>query len=171
MDRKTLTFLALLFLAGALLYQGAVSLFGGEGPEPGAAEQRGPYPVERVVDGDTVILRIDGVRERVRLIGIDTPESVPDNADRIVPYGAVAAAFTEEALEGRDVMIETDAELRDSYDRLLAYVYVDGEMLNARLLQEGHARVTIVPPNDRYEDWFRELEETAREAERGLWGQ
>lgn len=171
MDRKTLTFLAVIFLTGALLYQGAVSLFDGGGPEPGTGEQQGPYPVERVVDGDTVILRIDGVRERVRLIGIDTPESVPDNADRVVPYGAVAAAFTEEALEGKEVMIETDAELRDDYDRLLAYVYVDGEMFNARLLEEGHARVTIVPPNDRYEDWFRELEDEARDRERGLWGE
>lgn len=115
--------------------------------------------VKRVLDGDTVIL---STGERVRYLGIDTPE-------RGKPWASEATAFNRSLVEGRGVRLESDAELRDQYGRLLAYVYVDEEMVNVALLREGLARLLIYPPNTRYEAWFRALEAEARAAERGLW--
>jgi micrococcal nuclease len=131
----------------------------------------GPYRVVRVVDGDTVILEIDGSRERVRLIGIDTPESVHPDPEKNVPYGAVAADYTTSMLEGRVVELELDVQERDRYGRLLAYVFLDGDMVNAGLLMEGHATVTTYPPNVKYVEWFVQLQEQAREAGKGLWAE
>ncbi|MEL1135395.1 thermonuclease family protein [Desulfitobacterium sp. THU1] len=130
---------------------------------------RGPYTVERVVDGDTIILRMDGQRERVRLIGINTPESVPNNPDRVVPYGKVSAEFTRGLLEGKEVEIELDVEERDQYDRLLAYVYLNGEMVNKVLLREGHATVTTYPPNVKYVEDFMALQKEAQSQRKGIW--
>lgn len=131
---------------------------------------KGPYQVVRVVDGDTIILDIDGVDERVRLIGIDTPESTHPNSDKNVPYGIVASDFTKSMLEDKQVQIELDVQERDQYSRLLAYVYYDGEMLNKILVQEGHAVVTTYPPNVKYVNNFRVLQEKARKEGKGLWG-
>ena len=128
-----------------------------------------PAKVTRVVDGDTIEVLLDGVTEKVRLIGIDTPESVhPDNSKN-VPYGKIATAFTKEKLDGKDVELEFDVEERDQYGRLLAYVYLDGVMFNKTLLDEGHATVTTYPPNVKYVDIFTEAQTAARDAEKGLW--
>ena len=78
--------------------------------------------VERVVDGDTILVRIDGRRERVRYIGIDTPESVKPGA-RVQCFGKAAAAANRRLVAGREVRLAYDAEARDRYGRLLAYVY------------------------------------------------
>jgi micrococcal nuclease len=127
------------------------------------------YVVTRVVDGDTIIVDMDGTEERVRLIGVDTPESVHPDRARNVPYGAVASAFAKDALEGRRVDLEFDAQERDRYGRLLAYVYIDGEMFNKTLLSEGHAQISTYPPNVRYVDTFTRLQTDARERGAGLW--
>ena len=164
MKQRTTT---LLFLILALIL--ALRLSAGSPADPEAPLLLGPYAVERVVDGDTLILDLDGQRERVRLIGIDAPESVEDHPERVEPYGPVAAAFVSDLLEGQEVMIELDEELRDRYDRLLAYVYLEEEQLNSLLLALGHARVTLYPPNVRYEREFRALEKEARRQALGLW--
>lgn len=130
----------------------------------------GPYQVVRTVDGDTIILDIDGTNERVRLIGIDTPESVHPDPDKNVPYGIAASAFTKSILENNQVFIELDVQERDQYGRLLAYVYFDDEMFNKVLLQEGHAVVATYPPNVKYVNEFTALQEKARKAGKGLWG-
>jgi micrococcal nuclease len=127
------------------------------------------YLVTRVVDGDTIIVNIDGTDERVRLTGIDTPESVHPDSGKNVPYGKTASDFTKEALEGKYVTLELDAQERDRYGRLLAYVYTDGKMFNETLLSEGHAKVATFPPNVRYADTFTELQKDARERGVGLW--
>ncbi|UWG96088.1 thermonuclease family protein [Dehalobacter sp. DCM] len=129
----------------------------------------GPYRVVRVVDGDTIILDINGKNERVRLIGIDTPESVHPDQDKNVPYGKIAADYTKSLLAGRSVQIERDVEERDRYGRLLAYVYLDGEMVNKTLLAEGHASVDTYPPNVKYVDEFIALQKQAREAGKGFY--
>jgi endonuclease YncB( thermonuclease family) len=129
----------------------------------------GPYKVVRVVDGDTVILDIDGVDERVRLIGIDTPEAVHPDPARNVLFGKIASAYTKSMLDGKDVMIELDIEERDQYGRLLAYVYINGDMFNKSLLEGGYAKVTTYPPNVKYVDQFIVLQKKAREAGKGLW--
>ena len=120
------------------------------------------YLVTRVVDGDTIIVDIGGVEERVRLIGIDTPESVHPDANKNVEYGKIASGFTKEKLEGKEITLEYDVQGRDRYGRILAYVYLDGKMFNKTLLEEGHAKVATYPPNVKYVDDFTALQEQAR---------
>src|SRR5215218_11343642 len=126
--------------------------------------------VKRIVDGDTVRIdpAVDGIDE-VRLIGVDTPETKDRDCD-VQPYGPEAVKFTRDELQGEEVALEFDEDREDRYERLLAYVYLDDEMFNETLLEEGYAQVYTVPPNDRYEDRFQEAQEAAQEAELGIWG-
>jgi micrococcal nuclease len=125
--------------------------------------------VERVVDGDTVIVRSGGGEERVRLLGIDTPETV--DPDRPVGcFGPQASAYTKHLLTGRSVSLVYDRELHDRYDRLLAYVYLHGVFVNARLIELGYARTLSIPPNTAHASELASLERQAAIAGRGLWG-
>jgi micrococcal nuclease len=127
--------------------------------------------VTRVVDGDTVEITpaIDGV-EDVRLIGVDTPEARDPECGK-QPYADEATAFTTSELDGEQVELEFDEERTDQYDRLLAYVYPQGEeMFNETLVREGYAQVATFPPNTRYVERFEEAQEEARSQDRGLWG-
>ncbi len=128
------------------------------------------YSVVRVVDGDTLIINIDNVEERVRLIGVDTPESVHPNAEKNVPYGEIASTFTKELVEGKTVSIELDAQERDRYGRVLAYVYYEDKMLNKTLLEQGHATLATYPPNVKYVEVFEKLEQEAKKNKVGIWG-
>jgi micrococcal nuclease len=126
--------------------------------------------VVQVVDGDTVRVALSGRIERVRYIGIDTPESVkPDAA--VQCYAHRAAAENARLVAGRRVRLVLDVEARDRYGRLLAYVYREGDGLfvNAALVRGGFARTLTVPPNVRYAARFAELARQARRAGRGLW--
>lgn len=134
-----------------------------------ATQDEGLYEVLRVVDGDTIEIDYNGEKEKVRLIGVDTPESVHPDAEKNTDYGKTAAEFTTEKLEGQLVSLEFDVEQRDKYGRLLAYVYLDGQMFNSLLLEEGHAMVSTYPPNVKYADLFLEQQQEAREAGVGLW--
>jgi micrococcal nuclease len=125
--------------------------------------------VLRVVDGDTIEVSLDGVKEKIRLIGIDTPESVHPDAARNVPYGKIATAFTKEHLDGQTVGLEFDVQERDQYGRVLAYVYLGDVMFNKLLVDEGHASVSTYPPNVKYVDLFTEAQTAAREAGKGQW--
>ncbi len=127
------------------------------------------YSVIRVVDGDTIIVNIDGVDERVRLIGVDTPESVHPDAARNVEYGEIASDFTREHLEGENVSLEYDVQERDRYGRILAYVYLEGEMFNKILLGKGHAKVATYPPNVKYVDDFTAIQKQAQKDMKGVW--
>jgi len=125
--------------------------------------------VTRTVDGDTVEARVDGRTEDVRYIGVDTPESVkPDTP--VQCYALAASHFNEDLVEGERVRLEFDAEHRDVYGRLLAYVRLDGQFVNAELLRRGYARTLTIPPNTRYADQFARLEREASAEGRGLWG-
>jgi micrococcal nuclease len=129
--------------------------------------------IERVVDGDTVIAKIGGRTERVRLIGVDTPESVKPNTP-VQCYAEEASAFTARLLPpGTPVRLERDAEARDVYGRLLAYVYRsgDGLFVNRELAEDGYARVLTIAPNVAHEADFVAAARDARNAARGLWGQ
>lgn len=128
------------------------------------------YDVVRVVDGDTIIVRIDGKDERVRLIGIDTPESVHPDASLNSELGKIASAYTKNLLEGKKVSLELDVQERDQYGRLLAYVFLDGIMVNRTLLTAGMAQIATYPPNVKYVEDFRALEKVARDGNVGLWG-
>ena len=123
--------------------------------------------VERAVDGDTVLLA-DG--ERVRYIGMDTPE-LHHPRKPVQPYAREAWEFNRKLVEGRKVRLEFDVERRDRYGRLLAYVFLeDGRFVNAELVKEGYAQLLTIPPNVKYVDLFVGLQRQAREAKKGLWG-
>jgi micrococcal nuclease len=135
--------------------------------------------VKRVVDGDTIQIESG---ERVRLIGIDTPEMHESNklyrdAQRtkqdistIQKLGLRAYAFTKNLVEAKRVSLEFDVEKRDKYGRLLAYVYLkDGTFVNAEIVKQGYASLMTIPPNVKYADLFLKLYQEARNNKRGLW--
>lgn len=134
-------------------------------------EQQALFDVTRVIDGDTIEIDYNGTPEKVRLLLVDTPESVHPDANRNVPYGQTAADFTKSQLDGKQVSLEFDVSERDRYGRLLAYVYVGDTMLNRLLLSKGHAVVSVYQPNVKYVDEFRQLETDAKEKQLGLWAQ
>ena len=127
------------------------------------------YKVTRVVDGDTIKINFNGIEESLRLIGIDTPESVHPDASRNVMEGHIASNYTKTLLEGKNIELEFDAQERDKYGRLLAYVYINGTMVNKLLLKEGYAQVSTYPPNVKYVDEFNQIQRIARENNKGLW--
>jgi micrococcal nuclease len=153
--------------------------------EPTAEEPSGLTPgamiaasVVRVVDGDTAVFRLsNGTQEKVRFIGVNTPESTT----KIEPYGKEASKYTTQKLwVGRKVFLEKDVEARDRYGRLLAYIWLDkptaitsGEvrvkMFNAKLANDGYAQQMTIPPNVKYAEYFRTFCGEARSAGRGLW--
>ena len=124
--------------------------------------------VTRAVDGDTVEVSLGGATEDVRYIGIDTPESVaPDQP--VECFGERASHFNAGLVEGREVRLVFDDERRDQYGRLLAYVYLGDEFVNAELVRRGFARTLTIPPNTRHANRFARLAEAAGAAGRGLW--
>ncbi|OEF98899.1 hypothetical protein BHF71_02940 [Vulcanibacillus modesticaldus] len=125
--------------------------------------------VIRVVDGDTFIAEIEGNKEKIRLLLIDTPETVHPKKP-VQPFGPEASAFAKEKLENKIVRLELDVQERDKYGRILAYVYLnDGKMLNELLLAKGLARVVVYPPNVKYVEKFREIQKRAQEEKVGIW--
>jgi micrococcal nuclease len=127
--------------------------------------------VVRVVDGDTIVADVRGTEERVRLIGIDTPESVkPDSP--VECFGKEASAHAKELLpEGTPVLLVLDVEERDKYDRLLAYAYraEDRRFINLAMIEDGFANQYTFPPNVAHEEEFRAAASTARSEGTGLW--
>ena len=118
-----------------------------------------------------------GKEEKVRFIGVNTPESTKE----VETYGKEASAYTKSRLDGRKIWLELDVEERDRYGRLLAYIWLEqpasdseaevrARMFNVELLLNGYAQVMTVPPNVKYVDLFVELQREAREAGKGLWG-
>ncbi len=126
--------------------------------------------VMKVIDGDTLEIRWNNRNERIRLIGVDTPETVHPRIGE-EPYGREASNFSKSQLTGKQVLIELDVEPRDKYGRLLGYLYfTDGTFFNASLMNQGYAQMMTYPPNVRWVDLFRALQTSARTQARGLWG-
>lgn len=145
---------------------------GGPATIPDAAPLAPNASVDRIVDGDTLVALVDGRPERVRLLGIDTPESVAENRPDQC-FGKEASAYLATLLpEGSAITLILDEEARDQYDRLLAYVVRGSDQLfvNLDLIERGFAGVLIYDPNDHYESLFRAAEHAAIEAGVGLWG-
>lgn len=124
----------------------------------------------KIVDGDTIILDINGVNTKVRLIGVDTPESVHNDASRNCVYGEVASEYTKGLLKGKSVTIEYDEERTDKYDRTLAYIYLpDGTMLNELLVRNGYAVAKEYKPNVKYTNILIQAQKEAKENKLGMW--
>src|SRR3954447_9385723 len=139
----------------------------GGGGVPGRS---GEGVVTRVVDGDTVHVALAGRDETVRYIGIDTPESVKPGTP-VQCFAHAASAANRRLIDGQRVRLRYDAEQRDRYGRLLAYVYRerDGAFVNAALVRDGYARTLTIPPNVRFAGRFATLARVARDDRRGLW--
>ena len=141
-------------------------------PEGFVVSSRGwPYSgkvrtkVLRVIDGDTIVIELYGKQEKVRLIGVDTPETV-DPRKSVQYYGKEASNYTRSQLEWKEVELEFDFNPRDKYDRLLAYVWIDGKNFDSELIRLGYGRAYLRFPF-RY---FKEFEKIGREAEKNkLW--
>lgn len=118
--------------------------------------------VIEVIDGDTIVVYLNGRREKVRLIGIDTPE-----VGR--PYYEKATQKTTELVLGKVVRLEKDISERDKYGRLLRYVYAGSLFVNAELVKKGYAYTYTYPPDVKYSDYFLKLQKEARGKEVGLW--
>ncbi len=143
----------------------------GAHPPPGLAVPSGPScnlrstehglaPVQRVLDGDTIAL---AGGERVRYIGIDTPELTDSE-----PYAREATDANARLVRGHEVRLVKDVSDRDRFDRLLRYVFVDGIFVNAELVREGYARAAVFPPDTAYAVCFQALEAEARREGRGM---
>lgn len=132
--------------------------------------QPGYYKVSYVSDGDTFAVTMDGHDEKVRLIGVDTPETVKPNSPSEC-YGKMASDFTKHTLSGQTVRLEADPinQNRDRYDRLLRYAYLpDGSLLNATLISQGYGFAYLSFPFTKAEE-FRQLQTKAREQSLGVW--
>jgi len=131
----------------------------------------GPYQVTKVVDGDTIYVKIDNSKVKVRMIGINTPESVHSDESKNTVEGRYASDYLKNFIT-ETVYLEYDEEHYDKYDRTLAYVYLDdGEtMIERVMLGEGLATTMTVEPNIRYADEFQYIMENAKDGDKGFWG-
>jgi len=129
------------------------------------------FPVKKIVDGDT-FWADDGTAKgiKIRLIGIDAPESKRSFKKEIGVYGKESKAYLSQLLKGRKVRLEYDLDPKDQYGRTLAYVYLeDGTFVNADLIKNGFATLLTIPPNVKFADHFYELQQEARKTKKGLW--
>lgn len=126
--------------------------------------------IMRVVDGDTIILRLQNKTETVRLLGIDTPETVHPTKP-VECFGPEASAFTKDTLKiGSTVKLVRDVEPRDRFQRLLVYLYLtDGTLFNQLLIDRGFARTLSIEPNTAFASQFADHESSARDRRIGLW--
>ncbi len=138
--------------------------------------------LEKVIDGDTLWVTMDGESQKVRLLEIDTPESVHSDASKNNVYGTSASDYTKSLLSGtKKLYLEFGEQKNDNYGRLLAYVWLSNEvdvkneddkaeyMLNAKIVADGYARVTSYAPNKKNESYFTKLMKNAQENRAGLW--
>jgi micrococcal nuclease len=166
----------LLFALGALVTIASAcssATSSGSTGQPGSAAvaPAGSATVVRVVDGDTIVARVGGHDERVRFIGIDTPETVSP-VKPVQCYGKQASDHTKALLpEGTRLRLERDVVARDVYGRLLAYVWrSDGLFVNLELARDGYASLLTIPPNVAHVAQFQAAVASARARGLGLWG-
>lgn len=133
--------------------------------------QPGLYQVTQFVDGDTIVVDMNGKTERIRMIGVDTPETHKPNSP-VECYGPAAAAYTKNIIGNQSVRLEADPKSsnRDRYERLLRYVYLsDGTFLNKQLIAGGYGFYYPYFPFDE-SDEFAKAQEDAQSGNKGLWG-
>jgi len=179
MQKRLITGAIVLFLMLAVEDWGAFGGAGGFGVSPKPpAPPKATTPastsptVTRIVDGDTIVVLINGASEKVRLIGVDTPETVDPRKD-VQCFGKEASAFTKSLLLNKPVRLEADTTQgdRDKYGRLLRYVFLEDETLvNEKIIAEGYGHeYTYRLPYEHQTD-FKNAERKARESKKGLWG-
>jgi len=132
-------------------------------------KEQNAYQVVRVIDGDTIVILVDNKEVKVRLIGVDTPETVHPQK-QVEFYGKEASGFLTNLLKGEEVYIESPKDSRDKYGRLLAYLYraPDGLFVNLEIVRQGYGHAYTKYPF-KYMDLFRAYGQRATESEKGLW--
>ena len=132
----------------------------------------GQYKVIRIVDGDTIVIMYDGKHEKVRLLCVNTPESVHPDKKQNIPMGKVASKYTEKKLTGKHVKLEFEIDrLRGNHGRLLAYVFVNGQNFNLVLVRQGLSPYyTKYGRSKKYDAEFRAAEKQARKEKLNIWG-
>lgn len=138
------------------------------GAEPKGSDSMS-YIVKYVIDGDTFVINYQGKDRKVRLIGIDTPESVHEDKKRNTHEGKIASDYTKKRLEGKEVRLEFDVKKFDDYGRLLAYCYFNDKLYNIELLEIGYAKTYTLPPNVKYSKEFKEVQRKAIKNKVGFW--
>lgn len=135
---------------------------------PDAAENG--FKVVEVIDGDTVIIDLNGAETTIRLIGVDAPESVHPDEEKNCVFGETASEYLKNRLEGEYVDIEYDNETKDIYGRTLAYIYIGSEMLNETIIRNGYGVYYYFPDDThRYDDRFIQAQKYAQENFIGMW--
>lgn len=139
-----------------------------------SAEQNQPglYRVTSVIDGDTIQVDMNGVEEKIRFIGVDTPET-KDPRKAVQCYGQAASAFTRNLIGANRVRLQADPENsnRDRYGRLLRYVYLpSGELVNAEIIKQGYGFAYVYFPFSKLEE-FKAYQKQAEDQKNGLWGE
>ena len=158
--------LLVLLLALAVLHQWRPAFFQYDASQ---TMESGTFRIARVVDGDTLVLADS--KERIRLIGADTPETVKPNWP-VEPWGPEATAFTKQFVSGGEVRLEFDGPPRDKYGRMLAFVWVGDRMLSEELIRAGLARAELkYPYSAEKKARFRRAEAEAQSARRGIWSE
>jgi len=131
----------------------------------------GQYKIIRVVDGDTIVVNYKGKNEKVRLLRVNTPESVHPDKKQNIPMGRVASDYTKNRLKGKYIDLEFEGPIRGRYGRLLAYVIVDGINFNLELVRQGLSPYyTKYGLSQNYDKEFREAERYARKHKLNIWG-
>lgn len=161
------------------LFYGVKELITGEGDpdEEAAKSSLEEATLLSCIDGDTIKVKIDGKEETIRLIGINTPESVNPDESLNSEYGTIASDYTKTLLENVNTLyLEYDVSTEDTYGRTLAYVWISKEpkepesnMINAILVKNGYADDVVYLPNNKYADVFMNLQKEAQANETGLW--
>ncbi len=159
-----------------------ISSSGASTDNPAVVATLQPATIVRVVDGDTLVVNVGGAEQKVRLILVDTPESVHPDESKNTEYGKLASDYTASQLAaGQTIYLQKDVSETDRYGRLLRYVWlfqptdttsateVRAKMYNAKLLLDGYAQLYTYPPDVKYVDMFTTFQKEAREANRGLW--
>ncbi|MDK7113953.1 thermonuclease NucI [Staphylococcus pettenkoferi] len=172
-SKKSLTVIIVaIVIIGVLAFQyiNHTGPFKQSGSDSEAPENTEKVHVERVVDGDTFVASdAHHKRLKVRLIGMDTPETVKPNTP-VQPYGKEASNYSKKHLNQQDVYLEYDKEREDRYGRTLAYVWLDQHtMFNKELVEKGLAREKYFAPNGKYRDVFKRAERQAKKEQRNIW--
>ncbi len=168
-DKKILIGLAISLLGTLVTYLGGTQT--GESGRLLGTSAPGLYQVLSVEDGDTITVDMNGKEERVRFIGVDTPET-KDPRKPVQCFGRAASSFTKELIGKSDVRLESDplSSNRDRYDRLLRYIYLpDGRLVQAEIIGQGYGFAYTSFPFTK-SDEFKAFELTARAQNKGLWG-
>ncbi len=128
------------------------------------------YKVTQIFDGDTIEVNMNGRKEKIRMIGVDTPET-HDPRKAVQCYGQAASNFTDSLVRNQSVRLEADSlsTNRDRYDRLLRYVYIDSTLVNSELIKQGYGFAYVGFPFTKSEE-FKSLQTDAEQNKAGLWG-